>query len=523
MDSHPSRSCGSSHDETDINITEPSILTNAHHFTINHAHFAASNGTDIVQLIHDFCKGYYEPRSLEGQGNKSQVMLSMWMGLLQFLLRLVLSKIRVGGHLFEDLDQQDLPDIPKNALTLQENIKFREGARFHSAIASYKVSKVKAVMVQIFEGPDARLLWNKTVQSSNHLLNPHLLKIIGISPSLDEDLHYIVFDGSYKRDTSQLIASLLREGNTREIMVVGSQIVYGIASGIDYISQATSASMRVQDFDIFSDDLGKTVVSFSPGKNQEERKDNNASIICNSLMSKLFHDANHILYRDFIQLSRFEDDLQVEAEEHQPATVNQTSQASAKDIDDHGEGGEGSSMVHGLIKTSHRREIVWLPSKLIPLPELSKTYSDLLRCYTQDPTQRSTEPLKPFPLFHHTGTRKSGTMALHNCEGYVREEIMLTPDAFKNAVLVFKKPTLGEICVSCGKQVQLGQPDNTSLTWKSQTSHVCMTIPSIVFLHIMALQWNTRTHGSKDHNMAIFHLPLYMQNVFNMGWKSHQQ
>ncbi|KAJ3885014.1 hypothetical protein GG344DRAFT_70898 [Lentinula edodes] len=255
MDSHPSRSCGSSHDETDINITEPSILTNAHHFTINHAHFAASNGTDIVQVIHDFCKGYYEARSWEGQGNKSQVMLSIWMGLLQFLLRLVLSKFKVGGHLFEDLDQQDLPDIPKNALTLQANISFREGARFHSAIASYKVSKVKAVMVQIFEGPDARLLWKKT--------------IVGISPSLDEDLHYIVFDGSYKRDTSQLIASLLREGNTREIMVVGSQIVYGIA-----------------DFDIFSDDLGKTVVSFSPGKNQEERKDNNASIICNSLMSK---------------------------------------------------------------------------------------------------------------------------------------------------------------------------------------------------------------------------------------------
>ncbi|KAJ3864823.1 hypothetical protein EV359DRAFT_63691 [Lentinula novae-zelandiae] len=242
MDSHPSCSCGSSHDETDINITEPSILTNAHHFTINHAHFAASNGTDIVQLIHDFCKGYYEPRSLEGQGNKSQVMLSMWMGLLQFLLRLVLSKIRVGGDLFEDLDPQDLPDA---------NISFREGARFHSAIASCKVSKVKAVMVQIFEGPDARL-------------------IIGISPSLDEDLHYIVFDGCKK-------------------------------SGIDYISQATSASMRVQDFDVFSDDLGKTVVSFSPGKNQEEMKDNNASIICNSLMSKLFHDANHILYRDFIQ------------------------------------------------------------------------------------------------------------------------------------------------------------------------------------------------------------------------------
>ncbi|KAJ3877737.1 hypothetical protein F5051DRAFT_490647 [Lentinula edodes] len=392
MDSHPSRSCGSSHDETDINITEPSILTNAHHFTINHAHFAASNGTDIVKVIHDFCKGYYEPRSLEGQG---------------------------------DLIQPDLPDIPKSALILQDNISSREGARFHSAITSSKVSKVKGVLVQIFEGPDARLV---TLEQDS---NPHLLKIIGISPSLDEDLHYIVFDGSYKRDTSQLIASLLREGNTREIMVVGSQIVYGIA--------ITSLKQLQQDFDIFSDDLGKTVVSFSPGKNQEERKDNNASIICNSLMSKLFHDANYILYRE--KLSRFEDDLQVEAEEHQPATVNQTSQASAKDIDDNGKGGEGSSMVHGLIKISHRREIVWLPSKLIPLPELSKTYSDLLRSYTQDPTQHSTEPLKPFPLFHHTGTRKSGTMALHNCEGYVREEIMLTPDAFKNAVLPYLEVT----------------------------------------------------------------------------------
>ncbi|KAJ3915447.1 hypothetical protein F5877DRAFT_69886 [Lentinula edodes] len=187
MDSHPSRSCGSSHDETDINITEPSILTNAHHFTINHAHFAASNGTDIVQVIHDFCKGYYEARSWEGQVTSHAFNVD---GTFAISIEVGVKKIWINK-------------------TYQI---FREGARFHSAIASYKVSKVKVVMVQIFEGPDARLLWKKT--------------IIGISPSLDEDLHYIVFDGSYKRDTSQLIALLLREGNTREIMVVGSQIYF---------------------------------------------------------------------------------------------------------------------------------------------------------------------------------------------------------------------------------------------------------------------------------------------------------
>ncbi|KAJ4468454.1 hypothetical protein C8J55DRAFT_525054 [Lentinula edodes] len=51
MNNH--RAWGSTHDETDINITGASILTNAHHVTINNPYFAAYHGHDTVPAVHD--------------------------------------------------------------------------------------------------------------------------------------------------------------------------------------------------------------------------------------------------------------------------------------------------------------------------------------------------------------------------------------------------------------------------------------------------------------------------------------
>ncbi|KAF9062158.1 hypothetical protein BDP27DRAFT_303566 [Rhodocollybia butyracea] len=52
----------------------------------------------------------------------------------------------------------------------------------------------------------------------------------------------------------------------------------------------------------------------------------------------------------------------------------------------------------------------------------------------------------------------SSTRALvHKCKGYRREEITLTPDAFRNTVVVYREPSLNERCVLCGRVVTMDE------------------------------------------------------------------
>ncbi|KIK61053.1 hypothetical protein GYMLUDRAFT_243735 [Collybiopsis luxurians FD-317 M1] len=381
----------------------------------------------------------------------------------------------VRSHLVKrsvDLTNWNNAKIPRFQLRLLDTVSTRNEWTFSVGEASDRDSNGRKlgkteVIIQTFEGPRAKEHWQMTVRSAQRLVNPHLLHIIGISPRsvhVDDDPHYILFDGGYRRNTRRLIASGLRQGE-RETALVGSQIVYGIASGLDYLSKMISNLSLVESFDVFSDDLGKTVLAFTPHNEQMERwRQNNEfhytpwqeqrdlgdvnpelrkddTAICNSLISKLFNDANHIIYREKLDRSSI-DDLEISYSNEVGGTGRDTSVNERADP-------EESSTVEPLEDFGHRREITWMPlGSTLPLSDISKTYADILQAIPP-PTREARQSSMDFP--RRLGQRRSAVV--HECKRYRREEITFTPDAFQNAILVFEKPSLNEICSICGQAV----------------------------------------------------------------------
>ncbi|KAJ3785677.1 hypothetical protein GGU10DRAFT_191830 [Lentinula aff. detonsa] len=134
------------------------------------------------------------------------------------------------------------------------------------------------VIIQSFEGPRAKQLWQET------------------SP------RYLVFDGDCRRDTRLLLASLIYKED-QEITMRGTQVVHAITSALEYLSRNfPGRDIKPEHFNVFSDDQGKTVLSFTPditaleggGIGRRETSRGNVSRyvdpnfgLCNSLISKV--------------------------------------------------------------------------------------------------------------------------------------------------------------------------------------------------------------------------------------------
>ncbi|KAJ3780368.1 hypothetical protein GGU10DRAFT_437883 [Lentinula aff. detonsa] len=279
--------------------------------------------------------------------------------------------------------------------------------------------------------------------------------------------------------------------------MLGSQIVYGIASGLDYLVKVfPTLGIKLEHFDVFSDAQGNTVLSFTPditalegggiwegyreksahyaprrkdGSTAEGcfrvtmldsriQKDVNRDVdLCNSLISKvIFNDANYIVYGE--KLHRQDDALQVQdlpmvdevqVEEKQKHTAEEPGRIEASPASEATVGADDSATTSESITISCRREIVWvaLNSAKSTLSEISSTYGDLLAIVTID--HGSGQPTHYLPQL--CGKRRSAVD--HQCPGYRREEITFTPDAFKNAIIIFEKPTRNEMCILCGEVV----------------------------------------------------------------------
>lgn len=56
------------------------------------------------------------------------------------------------------------------------------------------------------------------------------------------------------------------------------------------------------------------------------------------------------------------------------------------------------------------------------------------------------------------------------CEGYIREEITLTPDAFQNAVLIYQQPAPNERCGVCKELLWKDFEQNPSINQKNNSA-----------------------------------------------------
>ncbi|KIK56583.1 hypothetical protein GYMLUDRAFT_247624 [Collybiopsis luxurians FD-317 M1] len=319
------------------------------------------------------------------------------------------------------------------------------------------------VIVQEFEGSTRKQQLEETLHWIPHSLNPYLLQPVGTSPPSisDRNPHYIVYKGVYKLNPRRLIASLLAERDRERLASVGSQVVYGIASALDYLSNATTAlrlaDIGIQNFDIFSDENGRSVVCFTSEPADTERRDAemNNVVVCNTFITKLFSDANHILHRE--KLDRINDDV-VDA-----ADSRGSSGFQGKDATDASE-----EIAQNPNSTSCRQEIIWMSRDFnLTLSDMSESYGDLLHLR---PPPEGADNRASIALPRHLGKRLSEVQ--HDCRGYCREEITLTPDAFCNKIWIFSNPSINERCGLCGEIVRLrsdAQPSNQSHESSSST------------------------------------------------------
>ncbi|KAE9406034.1 hypothetical protein BT96DRAFT_988007 [Gymnopus androsaceus JB14] len=345
-----------------------------------------------------------------------------------------------SGHGFNSREQEDVPStafcvIPKHKLRFQFNSAKR---------------KKCDVVVQVFEGPKAKQTWQKTLKYSRCLMNAHFLDIVGVSPSSDcsSDPYYIVFDGTSSRSTHRLIASTLR--GDKEATVIGLRAVYGITLGFDYISKTINplSKLRIDEFDVFSDDFGHTQLTFTPnalGSSTLNRQPLSAtnvetlSLERSSMMPTIPYTmssacfASHTIRCDMY----FKGD---EADQHIKEEFTNSRRLTPQ-IESTGDP-EISSVANTsqAAKRPPRREIIWNASGFSKssLSDISQTYDNVI---FNDSIQ----------LPRRLGRRVIGYRRACSCEGYSREEITFTPDAFRNAVLIYQQPSPNERCGLCGE------------------------------------------------------------------------
>jgi hypothetical protein len=139
----------------------------------------------------------------------------------------------------------------------------------------------------------------------------------------------------------------------------------------------------------------------------------------------------------------------------------------------------GATAIQSSNREPCRREIIWRPLNFndFSLSNIAENYGDMLNLQSPSGGQEYSVPRR-------LGTRK--TAAPHQCQEYLREEITFTPDAFRNAIVLFEKPTVDEICVLCGEVVRSGQAGRVSVVMNTTldrgTRITCSRFPSSMTL-----------------------------------------
>ncbi|KAF9064577.1 hypothetical protein BDP27DRAFT_1425682 [Rhodocollybia butyracea] len=329
---------------------------------------------------------------------------------------------------------------PRHKLHNWKVVRSRKNWTFNSAVTAKKEGSDESisVFVQTFEGPGAKQLFSKTLEFSRGLVNGHHLNIIGISPSAKSntrtDSHYIVYERAHSKDTRRLLAAALVKGE-KETTTVGLKTVHGIVSALAHLSKVASslrlAQIDIENFDTFSDELGHIVLCYTPNMVDTDRferargfADHDSEIIlCSSLIKKIFTEANHTernltdiwAWQTQILILIYNDlgsDDEGRHNQSRSSALELSAQAPQNDW-------ESSSR-------QPRRELIWksLASDM-PLSDISEAYGDFL--------DSAFDTSLSVHLPHRFGM-SSTTASVHKCKGYRREEVTLTPDAFRNTV-----------------------------------------------------------------------------------------
>ncbi|KAJ3796188.1 hypothetical protein GGU11DRAFT_757740 [Lentinula aff. detonsa] len=150
--------------------------------------------------------------------------------------------------------------IPRHHIHVEKDIYTQEEWTFMEGKIRPKGSQSSStkVIIQKFKGPRAKQLWQKTLRCNWPLMinqeSPSLTNngnIAQVRSGVTSLLH------NCERNTpSSLLAPFLKEGDHQKVIMLGTQIVHGIVSGLGHLFE------NFPDLSIKS--KGKTVLSFTP-------------------------------------------------------------------------------------------------------------------------------------------------------------------------------------------------------------------------------------------------------------------
>ncbi|KAF5348053.1 hypothetical protein D9758_010009 [Tetrapyrgos nigripes] len=340
--------------------------------------------------------------------------------------------------------------VSRNNIKLLDQLSSERQYRIHSA--KYKQ---RLVLVKVFQGTQAKKNFKEEKKQNQRLLHPSLLKMIGVSPFTTES-PFIVYNFAPARGSVESRLASVLEKDLSDILLLGCKIVSELAIGLDYLSsegaRAGSSSKKSIEIFITDDDVLKIAPDFGSLLIEDGGRHDGSNIdplwgLFNDLCIKTFKQATCILYPDV---------------RNREVSSTITEVSSAPDPDPATDVlGDTESLTSGVSSNLHfkelegspspRRELLWRESSggsqsVHAVAEhyrefwehLNLTVGQSYHSYTM-PRKRAARPLRT---------------VVHRCQGYRKEEIMLTSDVSENAIVSHFIPSLYERCPVCKEIVE---------------------------------------------------------------------
>ena len=152
------------------------------------------------------------------------------------------------------------------------------------------------------------------------------------------------------------------------------------------------------------------------------------------------------------------------------------------------------------------------------LDSITRCFDDYLGCFLTDsfgsPLRRIKAPKDP----QHRRT-------WHQCPGYLREEITLTPDVSRSAIISHEYPSQSELCSVCGQLVRYEQSSSTTAVYPpspledlQNEERGSITDPSC---NDVRAERKTRFSDRHQSSPANILLPTQEQDISKFGISTH--
>ncbi|KAF5348068.1 hypothetical protein D9758_010020 [Tetrapyrgos nigripes] len=328
------------------------------------------------------------------------------------------------GRLFSNISEVIPWSTESPRVVSQNNIELLDqlASRKHYYIHSGKYEQ-RFVLVKVFRGIEAKENFKEEKKQIQRLFHPSLLKMIGVS-SFAAERPFIIYNF--------------------DILLLGYKIVSELANGLDYLAeegaQARSNDNNSIEIFITDEDVLKIAPDFGSLQNSNTRcesgqiDEDSLWVLFNKLCVKTFREATYILHQDLRSRNKSYSIAEMSATDNQSFIPYNTSTSNFS---------ERSAI--------YRRELLWRESE-----HGSRSVAAVARCYRQLWEHLNLTVGQSYPSYAMPRKQAARPLRIvvHRCQGYRKEEITLTSDISKNAIVSHSIPSLHEICPVCKEIVE---------------------------------------------------------------------